>query len=327
VPDRCPFTERCRFVVERCRNDHPPLLEVEARHEVRCIRAPELGIVPSRRVPAAPAIAGDQLAPVLEVDDLVCSYRGRHRLVAVDHVSLQVARGETLAVVGESGSGKSTLLRAIAGLHAPDEGLVRFHGTPLPSRAVRRSRETRRAIQLVFQNPDSSLNPRHTIATIIDRPLALFQPDLSRRQRHERIRRLLAEVRLDTGVLGRYPAQLSGGQKQRVALARAFAADPEVLLCDEVVSALDVSVQASILELLAALASEHGTAVLFVAHDLAVVRSIADRVCVMRSGAVREEAPRDEIFERPSDAYTRQLLAAVPKPARNAERPVEVAGS
>jgi peptide/nickel transport system ATP-binding protein len=227
---------------------------------------------------------------------------------------LEVSAGETLAVVGESGSGKSTLLRAIAGLHVPDEGRIAFHGRALPARAVKRARGIRKAIQIVFQNPDSSLNPRHKVGRILERPLVLFRPDLDRLGRRERILELLADVRLDGTVLHRYPVQLSGGQKQRIALARAFAVEPEVILCDEVVSSLDVSVQASILELLAGLARDRHVALLFVTHDLAVVRSIADRVCVMRDGHVRESADTKRIFGSPEDAYTRELLAAVPRP-------------
>jgi peptide/nickel transport system ATP-binding protein len=225
-----------------------------------------------------------------------------------------VAAGDTLAVVGESGSGKSTLLRAIAGLHAPDSGSIIFRGESLAKRAVQRSRQVRRALQIVFQNPHASLNPRLTVSTILDRPLRLFRPDLDRSGRRERVQELLADVRLDGGLLERRPDQLSGGQKQRVALARAFAAEPELILCDEVVSALDVSVQASILELLASLASRRNTALLFVTHDLAVVRSIADRVCVMRAGKLCETGTTASVFEAPADPYTRELLSAVPRP-------------
>jgi len=152
------------------------------------------------------------------------------------------------------------------------------------------------------------------VATILDRPLALFAPELGRAGRRERMRALLDDVRLDPDLLGRYPHQLSGGQKQRVALARAFAADPELILCDEVVSALDVSVQASILSLLAGLAAEHATALLFVTHDLAVARSLADRVAVMRAGRILEIGTADAIFEHPGDDYTRLLLDAAPRP-------------
>lgn len=315
IVDRCSFAARCRFAVGACETTHPELSAVGADHDVRCVRADDLGPIASAKEELHRAVARDRpAAAVLEVRGVHCTYRGRHDVTAVDDVSLSIDGGETLAIVGGSGSGKSTLLRAVAGLHAPDSGEILFRGQPLPPRAVTRSREVRRSIQLVFQNPDSSLNPRHTIRMIIERPVSLFRPDLAARARLERILELLADVRLDANVLARYPAQLSGGQKQRVALARAFAAEPELILCDEVVSALDVSVQASILELLATLAHDRDTALLFVTHDLAVVRSIADRVAVMRDGNVLEQGATRMIFEQPTNQYTRELLAAVPRP-------------
>ena len=311
IDDACAFAKRCRFVLDECRVAHPELTLVESGHEARCLRAHELGIIPARRGDALRRGYLSSAGPLLEVRDLRCYYR---KTLAVDGVSFTVAPGETLAIVGESGSGKSTTLRAIAGLHAPDRGSIEFRSHTLAARAVDRPREVRRAIQLVFQNPDSSLNPRHTISTILERPIALFFPELGRAARRERALELLADVRLDGELLEKYPQQLSGGQKQRVALARAFATAPEIILCDEVVSALDVSVQASILELLGQLARDHSTAVVFVAHDLAVVRTIADRVCVMRAGTIRETGAAASVFTHPTDEYTRELLAAVPRP-------------
>jgi peptide/nickel transport system ATP-binding protein len=251
---------------------------------------------------------------LLQVEELRCSYRTSRDRPAVDGVSLELERGETLALVGESGSGKSTVLRAIIGIHTPDEGTVSYLGERLDPRAVRRGRAVCRAIQIVFQDPHASLNPRHTVSMLIDRPLRLFARGLSRAERRARVRTLLDDVRLDQELLMRYPHQLSGGQKQRVALARAFAADPDVILCDEVVSALDVSVQAQVLSLLERLASERGTALLFVTHDLAVARSLADRVAVMRGGCIVEIGSADAIFERPAHEYTRSLLDAAPRP-------------
>ena len=204
----------------------------------------------------------------------------------------------------------------IAGLHTPLGGEIRFEDALLEPRARDRSREVRQGIQIVFQNPDSSLNPRHTIGSIIERPLQLFFRELSRRERRARALELLHEVRLDPALIDRYPHQLSGGQKQRVALARAFAAEPRLILCDEVVSALDVSVQASILDLVARLAAEHHTAVLFVTHDLAVVRSIADRICVLQDGVVRETGETGTVFGTPEHAYTRELLSLGAAPRR-----------
>lgn len=315
VLDACPFAERCGFVIDRCVQEHPDLVTIAPQREVRCLRTAELGIIPRSRQPVAPASPRSAThAALLAASDLLCSYRGRQRNVAVDGVSLEIAPGETLGVVGESGSGKSTLLRALAGLHPPESGTMTLEGRALPPRAVKRPRVLRQAIQIVFQNPESSLNPRHTVARLLERPLRLFRSDLDARGRRRRMFELLAGVQLDSSVLNRFPSQLSGGQKQRVALARAFAAEPKVILCDEVVSALDVSVQASILELLAKLSAEHNTALLFVTHDLAVVRSIADRICVMHAGRFCEVGTTAAIFESPADPYTRELLSAVPRP-------------
>ncbi len=331
IEGSCSFAERCRFVQDRCRAEAPALVPVSSparpaevqgvsAHEARCLRTAELGPLTRVRRRRAEIAIGRRHAddsPLLSVLDLHCTYAGGRRradLHAVDGVSLELYRGETLAVVGESGSGKSTLLRAVAGLHAPHSGSITFDGTALPPRSVRRSRKLRRMIQLVFQDPHASLNPRHTVRASIERPVRLLRPDLGRRERGVRVMELLADVRLDPGVVDRLPHELSGGQKQRVALARAFASDPELLLCDEVVSALDVSVQASILELLATLSAKRGTALLFVTHDLAVVRQIAERVCVMLEGRICETAATTTLFDSPREPYTRQLLAAVPRP-------------
>jgi peptide/nickel transport system ATP-binding protein len=312
---RCAFADRCRFAQTRCVEGHPDLIQVSPARTVRCVRTSELGFIPSQRLPSA-AMRSERSDDdvLLRVEGLRCSYRGRPRLVAVDGISLQVKQGQTTALVGESGSGKSTVLRAIAGLHTPDAGVLEFAGQHLASRAVRRTRSVRRRLQIVFQDPHASLNPRHRVGDIILRPLALFRPDLSWASRRARMFELLADVRLDRDLADRYPYQLSGGQKQRVALARAFAADPELILCDEVVSALDVSVQASVLELLVKLSSERRTSLLFVTHDLAVVHSIASYVYVMRNGEIVEAGTTDEIFNSPQNEYTRSLLAAVPRP-------------
>ncbi len=317
VPDACSFAPRCRFAEARCTAAKPALDPVADGLGVRCVRTEELGrlgrvMSGSARAPSPVRTA----APVLTVSDLECSHRparGGAPVVAVGGVDFVVAPGETLAIVGESGSGKSTLLRAIAGLHRPDAGLMTLNGEPLADRVLARPRASRRAVQLVFQNPDASLNPQHTIRTAIERPLVLFRPDLDRAARQDVVRERLTEVRLDPALLERRPHELSGGQRQRVALARAFAAEPEVLLCDEVVSALDVSVQAAVLELLAQLIQQSQTAVVFVTHDLGVVRQLADRVAIMRDGVFVEVGSADRIVAAPEHAYTRELLAAVPK--------------
>lgn len=269
---------------------------------------------------AAPRIAGAQLlpppatppgaVPVLRSQAVVCTHAGA-RSPCVHGVDLEVSAGETLGIIGESGSGKSTFLRAIAGLMAPTSGSIAFEGAELKPLVSDRSVETRGLIQLIFQNPDSSLNPRQTIGAILSRPLRLFRKDVPRDREADEIRRLLDAVRLPHEMAGRYPSELSGGQKQRVAIARAFAARPRLLLCDEITSALDVSVQASILELLKDLASRNGVATVFVSHDLAVIRALAHRTIVMRHGRVVETGETSAVFANPRDSYTRELLEAV----------------
>jgi peptide/nickel transport system ATP-binding protein len=220
-----------------------------------------------------------------------------------------------LALVGESGSGKSTVARAVSGLLRPYAGQVRLHGQSLAGLVRERSGEQRREIQYIFQNPDASLNPRAKIGTILARPLEMFF-DLDRRAIRARVLEALDDVRLDVGYAERYPDQLSGGERQRVAIARALIARPTLLLCDEVLSALDVSVQANILDLLRRLRAEHQVAMLFISHDLAVVRSIADKVGVLFQGRLMELGRTADIFSPPFHPYTHSLLMAVPDPDR-----------
>ncbi|HZV26726.1 MAG TPA: ABC transporter ATP-binding protein [Acidothermaceae bacterium] len=307
----CGFAPRCTFARDVCTAAAVPLDRLADRHEVRCVRHAELRL----RAAEAPLLAAERPAAgetsALEVHDLSCRYRAAER-DAVHRVSLTLEQGEALGVVGESGSGKSTLLRAIAGLLRPTGGQVLVDGSAVAATVERRSRDTKRDVQLIFQNPDSSLNPSHTIGNIIRRPLRLFRPRLSRAAEAAEIARLISLVGLPADFASRYPDELSGGQKQRIAIARAFAANPRVLLCDEITSALDVSVQASIIEILTELAASSGVAVVFVTHDLAVVRAVAARIIVMKDGSVCESGSSDDIFERPEAAYTRALLAAIP---------------
>ncbi|MER6128834.1 ABC transporter ATP-binding protein [Streptomyces sp. NPDC001795] len=241
--------------------------------------------------------------------------RGRRRFAAVDDVSLTVRRGETLGIVGESGSGKTTLGRMLVGLLEPTSGEVRHEG------AVRSGVSP--AVQMVFQDPVSSLNPRRSVGESIADPLrarGTEVPPLERsRERgtdeeriRGRVRELLERVGLDAAHYDRYPHEFSGGQRQRIGIARALAADPRVIVCDEPVSALDVTTQAQVVALLGELQRELGLALVFVAHDLAVVRQVSDRVAVMRQGRIVEYGPSDEVYEAPRDPYTQQLLAAVP---------------
>ncbi len=239
----------------------------------------------------------------------------KSELVAVDGVSLNVMRGHTLGIVGESGCGKSTLARMLVGLLAPSAGTIALEDRPV--RDLKGADKTRfhRTVQLVFQDPLSSLNPRKTVRQILEGPLeALLEMD--RAARRERVAELMRLVSLRPEFVDRYPHEFSGGQCQRIGIARALAVEPDLVVLDEPVSALDVSVQAQVLRLLRDLQARLGLTYIFISHDLAVVEALCDRVMVMYRGRVVEDAPRDRLFSRPAHAYTRTLLAAVPIPGR-----------
>ncbi|HWT49178.1 MAG TPA: ABC transporter ATP-binding protein [Mycobacterium sp.] len=239
----------------------------------------------------------------------------RTEFCAVDAVSFRLRRASTLAIAGESGSGKSTLARMVLGLLQPTSGTVVFDGTQIDDTLDRDAALAyRRRVQPVFQNPYSSLDPMYSVFRAVEEPLRIHRIG-DRSQREQAVRELVDQVALPSWVLDRLPRELSGGQRQRVAIARALALRPEVLVCDEAVSALDVLVQAQILDLLADLQSQLGLTYLFISHDLAVIRQIADDVLVMRAGRVVEQAPTEELFTRPRHEYTRQLLEAIPRPS------------
>ena len=240
---------------------------------------------------------------------------------AVDRVDLRVPAGTTLGLVGESGSGKSTLARLVLRLIDPTEGTIVVDGKDISTMRGPTLRRQRDAMQLVFQDPYSSLDPRQSIADIVGEPLAIHT-SMSRSQREQRVVELLGQVGLDSHVLQRQPHEFSGGQRQRIAIARALALEPKLLVCDEPVSALDVSTQSQVINLLSGLQQELGIAYLFIAHDLSVVRHISNRIAVMYLGQIVEEGDADEVYERPTHPYTSALLSAipVPDPARQDER-------
>jgi len=233
-------------------------------------------------------------------------------LRAVDDLHLDLRAGETLGVVGESGCGKSTLARALVGLEAPTSGSIRFDGQELVGLKSKAWRAIRRDIQMVFQDPLASLSPKFTVAKLLDEPLKQLCPELDAAARAARVREMLAQVGLGEDALDKRPADFSGGQAQRIAIARALVVKPRLLICDEPVSALDVSVQAQIVNLLLDLQQKYGLTLLFIAHDLAVVRQISHRVIVMYRGRIVEQSPVESLYLKPAHPYTRALLEAVP---------------
>jgi ABC-type oligopeptide transport system ATPase subunit len=256
----------------------------------------------------------------LRVEDLVKRFgRGSREFTAVDHVSFHLGAGETLGLVGESGSGKSTTVRCLMGLERPQAGSLVYNGLNLRRMTYRAERVFRSQVQMVFQDPYSSLDPRMTIGQIVSEPLRVHT-DLDAAGRRARTTEMLERVGLDPAHVKRYPRSFSGGQRQRIAIARALVVRPRVLVCDEPVSALDVSVQAQVLNLIKDMQAEFGLSVLFIAHDLAVVRYLCDRLVILEKGRVVEEGTRDQVYEHPTHPYTRSLLEAVPRADPATER-------
>jgi peptide/nickel transport system ATP-binding protein len=306
-PTGCFFEPRCPLAEERCAEAFPPVSDLGSGHAVRCYRAADTAKASaSNGAAASPAI--DVGEAVLAVRDLNAKYGSKPILF---DIQLDVGRHECVALVGESGSGKTTLARCVAGLHKDYTGEVSLAGAVLAPFARRRTTDARRQIQYVFQNPYASLNPRRTVGQTIARQLQLFFPG-ARREVGARVVECLDRVALSPDAINRFPDQLSGGERQRVAIARALAAEPAVLVCDEVTSALDVSVQAAIIDLLRDLRGQIGLSILFITHNLALIRTIADRVCVMTGGRIVETGTTAGVFESPSAEYTRQLLANTP---------------
>ncbi len=320
-PEGCAFAPRCAFAKPGPCTSEPIALRASGERRVRCVRLPELApwTLP---VPAATtARAEPPTDRILDVSKLTKAYRvgsplfglgeGSRRVQALDGVSLWAGRGETLAIVGESGSGKSTLAGIVAGLEPGAEGVVRLNGVPVQHLKVEHRPEAlRRGVQIVFQNPDGTLNPSHRVGYALARALRRLA-GVERRRLPAEVARLLDLVRLPRAYAARKPRQLSGGEKQRVAIARALAGAPDLLIADEPVSALDLSVQAAIVNLLSELQEARGMTLLFISHDLALVRYLADRVAVMYGGRVMEFGPADEVFSPPFHPYTLTLLSSV----------------
>jgi len=300
-PAGCAFAPRCSRRSAACAAGEPGLQVLEGSQQVACVH-PQLTALPAEE--AVPVrVLPEAREPLLELRELNLSY---DRQVLFD-LSLEVHRGECLAVVGESGSGKTSLARTLAGLGDGGIGQLRFDGQPLSLLARKRDAATRHRIQYIFQNPYRALNPRQSVFQCLQAPLEHFF-GLKGAECRARIDAALTRVALPVETAGKYPHQLSGGERQRVAIARALVCEPEVLICDEVTSALDVSVQAAILALLREL-QEEGMTLVFVTHDLGVVRAIADRVLVVKEGRIVEEGGSAEVLDRPRSEYVKGLVA------------------
>ncbi|MBC2642659.1 MULTISPECIES: ABC transporter ATP-binding protein [unclassified Rhodococcus (in: high G+C Gram-positive bacteria)] len=328
LPPGCTFAPRCPLVVDACRLAEPDLVATGPGHRAACIRVDEVAtadlFTAYRRSQPDPAAAGHPTPEhrvVLRVTDLVKTYpitrglvfrRTRGEIRAVDGISFDIRGGRTLALVGESGSGKSTTLTQILELAAPESGSIEVLGADVAALSKHRKRELRRKMAIVFQDPTASLDPRLPVFDVLAEPLRL--DGRGRDEIGRRVPQLLDLVGLRREHADRYPADFSGGQKQRISIARALALDPELLILDEPVSSLDVSIQAGVLNLLRDLQEQRGMSYLFVSHDLSVVRNIAHDVAVMFQGRIVESGPAEAIFADPQHEYTRALLEAIPVP-------------
>lgn len=328
-PSGCVFADRCPVALEKCFAEHPVLEETPSGQIVRCHRWKEIAsgeLIVEQQYESGLGEVGDlETETLLSVEDLAKHFkvpqsvlkliRGDEQEVvkAVDGVNLSIQKARTLGLVGESGSGKTTLSRMIIGLQDRTRGTIELLGTKIEGTSAERSRELLSRMQMVFQNPQESLNPYLTVGQALRRPLIKLR-GMTTRQANERIIQLLNAVNLDGSYALRYPGELSGGEKQRIAIARAFASDPEIIVCDEPVSALDVSVQAAVLNLLAHLQEERETAYLFISHDLAVVTYIADYIAVMYLGYLFEVGYASDFKTIPYHPYTEALISAIPVP-------------
>lgn len=305
----CVFRSRCLHAQPACEHNQE-LGAVAERHQVRCVRWRDIVHRANQRSEKTRRAVGTPR--LLGVRGLTASYAaGRRRIEVIKGVELEIASGECVAIVGASGSGKSTLARCVVGLHANWTGLIELDGFPLAQSASQRTADQRRRIQIIFQNPDRSLNPHHTVEKIVSRPMTQL---LGRSERAAKAGAadLLEHVQLPRRYLHVYPTELSGGERQRVAIARALAAEGDLIVCDEITSALDVSVQAALIDLLWALREQHELSLLFISHDLSVVRAVADQIVVMEHGLFCEQNTPGALFQFPQSHYTQQLIAAAP---------------
>jgi peptide/nickel transport system ATP-binding protein len=310
----CVYVHRCALAQDICSEVKPPDFAVGARHTSRCHFHDRAQQLPrATAATPAPTTTIDRLAiPLLRVEELAKTFRQEgHEIKALAGVSAELWPSETLGLVGESGSGKTTFARTLLGIVDPTSGTVEIDGRTMPQRLSERSAADVAALQIVFQNPDSALNRRHTVRRMLKRTLAKLA-GVGGREAERRAEELVDSVRLPERALASRPTGLSGGQKQRVAIARAFAGNPRLVVCDEPTSALDVSVQAAILNLLVDLQSGIGTSYVFISHDLGVVRYISDRIAVLYLGRLMELGPAETVFDPPHHPYTEALLSAVP---------------
>jgi peptide/nickel transport system ATP-binding protein len=313
----CHFAARCPLVVADCRQAEPPDVALENAHRVACIRASAVhGIATPDAVSAIP---DDSHQMVLRVDGLQKRYTVRSALFggprtveAVKDASFAIAENEFVALVGESGSGKSTIAKLLVGLEQASAGRILLNGDDLTHPSLRTSAQRAASLQMVFQDPQSALNPRRRVASIITQAMEAGSRQATWEERLKRTTELLAEIGLAADFAARLPSQLSGGQRQRVNIGRALCNIPKILIADEIVSGLDVSIQAQLLNLLARLRSELGFAMLFISHDLSVVRHLCSRVLVMYRGEIVEQGPVETVFTHPQHAHTRALLSSVP---------------
>jgi peptide/nickel transport system ATP-binding protein len=326
----CPFAPRCTWVGQVCWSVRPSLAPVLPSHTTACVRIHEIrdelravrAAAEQSEHFSADAARDDRLVTLDRITKVFDDSGARGRHIALKDVTLDIGRNESVGLVGESGSGKTTLARCLVGLERPTEGRIRINGIEASTfDALSRDdlKKVRRTIQIVFQDPYSSLNPVRTIGAILSDALALYQGN--ERDLKVAIAELLARVGLPATYASRKPAMLSGGERQRVAIARALAVRPEIIVCDEPVSALDVSVQAQILNLFRAIQAETGISYLFISHDLAVVRQTANRLYVLYRGEIVESGPTDTVLDRPQHPYTQRLLASVPRANTGARWP------